>query len=81
VSGGQHRVGEVRLAERAGWAARDNDSKNLAPLRRPMGVADMHGKEQQIPVDAADFVRDVRKIAYVIELCFITSSLRPPKSC
>jgi hypothetical protein len=40
---------------------RDNDSKNMAPLCQRMGVTGTDEEEDQIPLDAAAFVRDVRK--------------------
>jgi hypothetical protein len=46
--------------------ARDTNSRNLASLRPRMGVAGTDNKEDQMSLDAADFVRDARKIAYVI---------------
>jgi len=38
--------------------------RNQAPQRQRMGCASTDEKEDQIPLDAADFVRDVEKLAY-----------------
>jgi hypothetical protein len=63
--GGQHRVDELRRAESAGWTDKAQLKKLGAP--GPMDQCGCHARQRiKFLLTRADFVRDVRKIAYVI---------------